>query len=74
MIGLGDNMSTKTFVVSHEIRMIFVEVGMFSKINGANIVSIIGRAKRAPHWGVQSRFWYVGCDLKCVGGITYAHT
>ena len=38
---------------------------------------IIGRAKRAPHWGVQSRFRYVGmyvCRvLKCVGGITYAH-
>ena len=38
---------------------------------------LIGRAKRAPHWGVQSRFQYVGmyvCRvLKCVGGITYAH-
>ena len=49
--------------------------------------TIIGRAKRAPHWGVQSRFrviyMYVGmyvyvclweklCMLKCVGGITWS--
>ena len=38
---------------------------------------LIGPAKRAPHWGVQSRFRYVGmyvCRvLKCVGGVTYAH-
>ena len=44
---------------------------------------IIGRAKRAPHWGVQSRFrviYVVGmsvcrnmsvvCQINCVGGIT----
>ena len=39
----------------------------------------IGRAKRAPHWGVQSRFRviYVSvgmsviiCQINCVGGIT----
>ena len=39
--------------------------------------SVIGRAKRAPHWGVQSRFrmiyMYVCCVLKCVGGITCVH-
>ena len=42
---------------------------------------IIGRAKRAPHWGVQSRFRviyiyiYVGMSVvvqKSVGGITWA--
>ena len=38
---------------------------------------IIGRAKRAPHWGVQSRFRviYVGMSdvvQKSVGGITWA--
>ena len=40
---------------------------------------LIGRAKRAPHWGVQSRFrviymsvgWYVCRVQKCVGGITW---
>ena len=43
---------------------------------------IIGRAKRAPHWGVQSRFrviyiymlsvcrMSVVCQINCVGGIT----
>ena len=45
--------------------------------------TIIGRAKRAPHWGVQSRFQviyicrsvgrYVCRVPKCVGGITCAH-
>ena len=44
-------------------------------------IDIIGRAKRAPHWGVQSRFrviyicWYicvsVVCQINCVGGITW---
>ena len=39
---------------------------------------VIGRAKRAPHWGVQSRFRviYVGMYVcrgpKSVGGITWA--
>ena len=46
-------------------------------------IYIIGRAKRAPHWGVQSRFrviyiyiyiYVVGmsvvCQINCVGGIT----
>ena len=42
---------------------------------------LIGRAKRAPHWGVQSRFRviyiyiYVGMSVvvqKSVGGITWA--
>ena len=43
---------------------------------------IIGRAKRAPHWGVQSRFRviyiclsvgrYVCRGPKSVGGITWA--
>ena len=36
---------------------------------------VIGRAKRAPHCGVQSRFRYVDmyvCRVqKCVGGITW---
>ena len=41
------------------------------------IVTVIGRAKRAPHWGVQSRFRviYVGMSVvvqKSVGGITWA--
>ena len=40
----------------------------------------IGRAKRAPHWGVQSRFRVIYiyicmsvclvCQINCVGGIT----
>ena len=45
------------------------------------LVSLIGRAKRAPHWGVQSRFrviyiymsvcrMSVVCQINCVGGIT----
>ena len=31
------------------------------------LVSLIGRAKRAPHWGVQSRFCviYVGMSYVC---------
>ena len=40
---------------------------------------MIGLAKRAPNWGVQSRFRviYVGRSVclscpKCVGGITWA--
>ena len=44
---------------------------------------VVGRAKRAPHWGVQSRFrviyiymlsvcrMSVVCQINCVGGITY---
>ena len=41
-------------------------------------VRIVGRAKRAPHWGVQSRFRVIYicryvCRVLCVGGITYAH-
>ena len=40
---------------------------------------LIGRAKRAPHWGVQSRFrviyiyrgMSVVCQINCVGGITW---
>ena len=44
--------------------------------------TIIGRAKRAPHWGVQSRFRVIYiciyicmsvclvCQINCVGGIT----
>ena len=44
---------------------------------------VIGRAKRAPHWGVQSRFrviyiymlsvcrMSVVCQINCVGGITW---
>ena len=39
---------------------------------------VIGRAKRAPHWGVQSRFRViyiyvhvsVVCQINCVSGIT----
>ena len=39
------------------------------------LVSLIGRAKRAPHWGVQSRFRVICmsvclvCQINCVGGI-----
>ena len=47
-------------------------------------IFLVGRAKRAPHWGVQSRFrviYVVGmsyvvcrmsvvCQINCVGGIT----
>ena len=42
------------------------------------LTRVIGRAKRAPHWGVQSRFHviYVGMYVcrgpKSVGGITWA--
>ena len=40
-------------------------------------LSVIGRAKQAPHWGVQSRFhvMYIMCVCrgpKRVGGITWA--
>ena len=42
------------------------------------IFLVIGRAKRAPHWGVQSRFRDIYimlsvclvCQTNCVGGIT----
>ena len=46
------------------------------------LVSLIWRAKRAPHWGVQSRFRVIYiicilcmsvclvCQINCVGGIT----
>ena len=40
--------------------------------------NVVGRAKRAPHWGVQSRFrviyvcMYVCRGPKSVGGITWA--
>ena len=49
------------------------------------IFLVIGRAKRAPHWGVQSRFRVIYvymyiiyvcmsvclvCQINCVGGIT----
>ena len=47
-------------------------------------IFLVGRAKRAPHWGVQSRFHViyicryvcryvcmsVVCQINCVGGIT----
>ena len=49
-----------------------------------NVVRVIGRAKRAPHWGVQSRFCVIYiciiyvymsvclvCQINCVGGITW---
>ena len=47
------------------------------------VFKIIGRAKRAPHWGVQSRFrviyiymlsvccMSVVCQINCLGGITW---
>ena len=45
------------------------------------IFLVIGRAKRAPHWGDPSRFrviynksvcrMSVVCQISCVGGITY---
>ena len=45
------------------------------------VENVIGRAKRAPHWGVQSRFrviyimlsvcrMSVVCQINCVGGNT----
>ena len=51
-------------------------------LHAAHMLYIIGRAKRAPHWGVQSRFrviyiympvcrMSVVCQINCVGGITY---
>ena len=43
-------------------------------------IFLVGRAKRAPYWGVQSRFrviyiyvcvgMSVICQINCVGGIT----
>ena len=41
-------------------------------------IFLVGRAKRAPHWGVQSRFRVIYvymsvclvCQINCVGGIT----
>ena len=45
------------------------------------VIVFIGRAKRAPHWGVQSRFRVIYiciyicmsvclvCHINCVGGI-----
>ena len=44
-----------------------------------NELVIVGRAKRAPHWGVQSRFRVIYVVYVCVcrgpksvGGITWA--
>ena len=56
---------------------------MKSKKNHQSSGNVIGRAKRAPHWGVQSRFrviyilyMYVGMYVcrgpKSVGGNTWA--
>ena len=50
----------------------------FSHVYGISEVYVIRRVKRAPHWGVQSRFrviyiYNVGMSVvskKCVGGIT----
>ena len=47
-------------------------------VMGTILIIIIGRAKRAPHWGVQSRFRviyicrYVCRGPKSVGGNTWA--
>ena len=58
-----------------------------SCINSIHV--FVGRAKRAPHWGIQSRFrviyiyiymlsvccMSVVCQINCVGGITWpTHT
>ena len=52
-------------------------------MNALLLVFLIGRAKRAPHWGVQSRFRVIYvyiyvymsvclvCQINCVGGITW---
>ena len=54
------------------------EVLIRSEVVGVVKWQIIGRAKRAPHWGVQSRFRviYVGMYVcrgpKSVGGNTWA--
>ena len=47
-------------------------------VMGTIFLVIIGREKRAPHWGVQSRFRVIYimlsvclvCQINCVGGIT----
>ena len=36
-------------------------------------VQIIGRAKRAPHWGVQSRFRVIYICVSVVCQITWNH-
>ena len=46
--------------------------------DSCDVCVFIGRAKRAIHWGVQSRFrviyiMYVHRKSKCVGGITWIH-
>ena len=49
-------------------------------VGGKDSNAVIGRAKRAPHWGVQSRFrvmYIYICACVCrgpksVGGITWA--
>ena len=33
-----------------------VEAGASNRFSVSFLICIIGRAKRAPHWGVQSRF------------------
>ena len=61
----------------------FISIGSYSPEVGAFgtlIMSIIGRAKRAPHWGVQSRFRVIYIYLcvcrgpKCARRITWPNT
>ena len=56
------------------VNVVFASVAMGM---GIYLYGVIGRAKRAPHWGVQSRFrviyiyiYVVVCQINCVGGIT----
>ena len=60
------------------VEMVEILDGRLGKQSVERVRYVIGRAKRAPHWGVQSRFRVIYicmsvclvCQINCVGGIT----
>ena len=70
--------------ISTRLRLVTILSLLVKYLTLTRVISLIGRAKRAPHWGVQSRFrviyiccryvvcrMSVICQINCVGGITY---
>ena len=66
---LSSELEETVFSSTHELLM--------SKHHTVTLSILVRRAKRAPHWGVQSRFHmiYKGmsvvCQINCVGRITW---
>ena len=69
-------------VISDSLKHDTTAVHCFISVVIPELKKIIGRAKRAPHWGVQSRFRMIYiymyiymsvclvCQINCLGGIT----